>query len=179
MMTRARRFTAIGAIAVILLIAFPMLRETANHAFATTAAAPTERLQAHPAEHRQPSIDGAVHPELFSDEQALSMFMLTAADSDPRAGRSYVNHIFNAGQHQYTRLTPAVIEAIRTMSVGYTSELRALYRSGKPNVQPEMATLTETYETRLIELLGAGGAQQLSNILTVRIKPKLRSFSKP
>lgn len=175
-MNRARSLTLlIVAVAVIAGISV-----TASRAKPVVARDPLRQtLQPHPAEHRQPTRDGAVHPELFSDEQALSMLLLMAADPDPRAGRSYVNHIFNAGQHQYRRLTPEIIETIRIASVGYTSDLQTLYRSGKQNVRPEMAALTVSYQARLMELLGPEGAMQLSDVLRVRVKPRMRTFSRP
>lgn len=153
---------------------------TASRAKLVAARAPLlQTLQPHPPEHRMPSVDGAVHPELIPDERALSMLLLMAADPDARAGRSYVHHIFNRAQHQYRPLTPAVIESIRVAAVAYTSELRTLYRSGQRNIEREMAALTAAYQARLIELLGPDGAMQLSDILTVRVKPKVRTFSRP
>ena len=91
----------------------------------------SSQLRPHPADHRVPTKDGALNPELFSDESAVSMFLLMAAHPDARAGLNYVRHVFNKGNEgKYQALTPEAVEGIRLAAVEYDTKLKALYRSG-------------------------------------------------
>lgn len=173
-----QRLVAAGCLMSALFVAWAFVAGPASHLIAReTPAAPHSRDK-HPEQHRVPIIDGALRPDLISDDQALSMFLVMAAHPENRAGRAYVHYILN-GAGGVRRLDQDALEAIRAAAVEYYARLNALYRSVQGDVTGPKSALVEEYRARIIAVLGDGGAERLSTTLNRRVKTKLRTFDRP
>jgi len=138
------RLITTGSITLILLVVWALVSRHGSHVAAVQTSALPHSLDAHPPEHRAPIVDGALQPDLISDDQALSMFMLMAAHPEDHAGRAFVHHIFNRGTDA-DRLDRDTIEAIRVAAVDYSAQLKVLYASVLPNLSQAKVELLDNY----------------------------------
>lgn len=142
-------------------------------------------LQPHPADHRVPTIDGAVTPERIPDDLAYRMFLRMAANPDQRAARAYIRYILSRADVNGAEreLDWSAADQIVRIVNDHAMRLQELELSmgelSEPTVLERRANLLASFQEKVAAGIGAGGARILHDAIEQRVKPKIRVFSKP
>src|SRR5262245_37700200 len=137
-------------------------------------------LQAHPAEHRIPTIDGATNPSAIDDGVARMLFLRMAAHPDPVASEAYIRYMFADS----TLIPGEQMKQLRAIVARDADRLKTVDRTltAGPDAasrKTERQKIADDFRLEFGAALGTDGLARFDKVIDQRVKSKLRVFVRP